>query len=143
MNKPRGLIRIAVVRPFRSNQPLTRLRQLVPGAVLLSTLPLTQERACRARPRDYCGFLVKNVRFSLCNLVCTKVFTLSPPMVLRERNIQSRSFKSSGRKTTKTGGSDPPFSAFRQPQSVVGSLPPVCSDKPSHTKDINHQQDYA
>ena len=125
MNKPPVLIRTATVRRFRSEQTLTRPFRLAPGAVLLSAVSLTQEHTCLARPRDYCGVLVKNVRISLFNLVFTKVFTLSPSKVLREKNIRSRNFKSSGGKTTKTGGSDPTFSAFSRPKSFVGSLPPV------------------
>ena len=133
MNKPRVLIRIAAAGPFRSKQTLTRPCQLVPGAVLLSALSITQEQTCRARLRDYCGFLVKNVRISLFNLVFTQVFTLAPRKVLNERNIRSRNFKSSGRKTTKTGGSDPTFSAFSRPKSFVGSLPPVLCGTRDHS----------
>jgi hypothetical protein len=135
MNKPRVLIGMATVRRFRSEQTLTRLfqPQPMPGAVLLSALPLGQEQTCRVRLRDYHGFLVKHVGISLFNLVFTQVFTLSPPKVLRERNIHSRNLKSSGRKTTKTGGSDPTFSAFSRPKSFVGSLPPVLCATQNHT----------
>jgi hypothetical protein len=127
MNNPRVLIRIAAVRRFGSEQILTRPFRLAPGSVVLSAVSLTQEQTCLARPRDYCGVLVKNVRISLCNLVWTKVFTLSLSKALREKNIRSGNFKSSGGKTTKTGGSDPTFSAFSRPKSFVGSLPPVFS----------------
>jgi hypothetical protein len=109
MNNPRVLIRIAAVRRFGSEQILTRTFRLAPGAVVLSAVSLTQEQTCLARPRDYCGVLVKNVRISLCNLACTKVFTLSPSKALREKNIRSGNFKSSGGKTTKTGGRTPLF----------------------------------
>jgi hypothetical protein len=47
------------------------------------------------------------------------------------------------RKKAKTGGSDPTFSAFSRPKSFVGSLPPVDSDKPSHTTDTRRQQNFA
>jgi hypothetical protein len=133
MNKPRVLIRIATARPLRPEQALTRLCELMPGAVLLSALSLTQEPTCRARLRGHCGVLVKNVRISLFNLVFTQVFTLSPRKVLNERNIRSRNFKSSGGKTTETGGSDPTFSAFSRPKSFVGSLPPVLCATQNHT----------
>ena len=133
MNKPRVLIRIAGARPLRSEQTVTCPFQLVPGAVLLSAPSVTQQQTCLARLDDYCGFLVKNVGISLCDLVCTKVFTLSPFKVLKERNIRSRNFKSSGRKSTKTGGSDPAFSAFGRPKSFVGPLPPVLSATQKHT----------
>jgi hypothetical protein len=49
MNKPRVLIRMATARPFRSEQTLAPLFLLVPGAVLLSALPLGQELTCRVR----------------------------------------------------------------------------------------------
>ena len=133
MNNPRVLIRIAAVRRFGSEQILTRPFRLAPGAVVLSAVSLTQQQTCVARPRDYCGVSVKNVRISLCNLVCTKVFTLSPSKALREKNIRSGNFKSSGGKTTKTCGSDPTFSAFSRPKSFVGSLPPVLCRTPNHT----------
>jgi hypothetical protein len=125
MNKPRVLIRNATARCFRSELTLTAPFQPVPRAVLRSAFSLAHEQTCRARLRDYGGFLVKNVRTPLCNLVCTQVFTFSMPKLLGERNIRSWNFKSSGRKTTKTGGSDPTFSAFSRPKSFVGSLPPV------------------
>jgi hypothetical protein len=109
MNKPRVLIRTARARTFGSKQTVTRPFQLVPRAVLLSAVSLTQEQPCRARARDCRGFLVKNVRISLFNLVCTQVFTLWPPKVLRERNIPSSKFKSAGGKSRKTGGRTPLF----------------------------------
>ena len=133
MNKPRVRTGVATATPFQSEQSLTRPFQLVPGAVLITTLSPPQERSRGARLRAYCCLSVKNVRISLCNLVCTKVFTLSPPKVLRERNIRSRNFKSDGPKTTKTGGSDPTFSAFSRPKSFVGSLPPVVCGTRDHT----------
>jgi hypothetical protein len=126
MNKPRVLIRMATARPFRSEQTLAPLFLLVPGAVLLSALPLGQELTCRVRLRDYHRFLVKNVRISLCNLACTKVFTLSPFKVLRERNLQSRNLKSSGRKTTKTGGRTPLFRLSAAQKVSWGRSRPFC-----------------
>ena len=136
MTKPRVLIRIATARPLRSEQGLTRLCEPMPGAVLLSALSPTQEPTCRARLRGHCGVLVKNVRISVFNLVCTQVFTLSPRKVLNERNIRSRNFKSSGGKTTETGGSDPTFSAFSRPKSFAGSLPPVWCAAPNQTRNL-------
>jgi hypothetical protein len=119
MNKPQLPIRIATTIPVSAEQTLTLLCQLVPGAVVLSP---NDEQPCLARLRD---FLVKNVRISPFTSFFTEVFTLSPPKILRQRNIQSRNFKSDGRKTTKTGGSDPTFSAFSRPKSSWGcSRPP-------------------
>jgi hypothetical protein len=133
MNKPRVRTGIATAIPFQSEQSLTRPFQLVPGAVLITTLSPPQEQSCGARLRAYCCFSVKNVRIPLFNLVFTQVFTLSPPKIVREKNIQSRNLKSSGRKTTKTGGSDPTFSAYSRPKSFVGSLPPIVCGTRNHT----------
>ena len=127
MKKPRALTSLAIARALRSQRTPTRLFQLVPGAVLLSALSLTQVHAWRVQLRGYSGLLVKNVRISLFNLVFTQVFTLFPLKVLNEKNIRNRNLESSGGKTTKTGGSDPTFSAFSRPKSFVGSLPPVFS----------------
>jgi hypothetical protein len=126
MNNPRMRIKVAAVKPFRSEQTLpTRPVQLVPGTVLLATFSPPQDQSCGARLSGYCSFLVKNVRISLFNLVFTQVFTLSPPKVLTGRNMLRRNFKSSGRKTTKTGGSDPTFSAFSRPKSAWGRSRPI------------------
>jgi hypothetical protein len=139
MNNPRVPTRIATASPFRSDETLTHLCKLLPEAVLRSTLSLAQEQARLARLRAYCAFLVKNVRISLFNVVCTKVFTFSPPKVLRERNIRSRNVKSSGVQTTKKGGSDPTFSAFSRPKKFRGVAPARHSEKSRHTP-YTHQQ---
>jgi hypothetical protein len=67
---------------------------------------------------------VKKVILTLCNLSCTKVFTLWQGMSRKKMQIPEPKFKSSGGKTTKTGGSDPTFLAFSRPKSLSGSLPP-------------------
>jgi hypothetical protein len=112
----------------------------VPGAVLLS---LDREQRSRAWLREYRGLVVKNVRIPLFTVVCTKVFTLSPPKILKDRNFRNRNFKSSGGQTTETGGSDPTFSAFSRPKKFSGSLPPVGSDQAAHTTDPHHQDNFA
>jgi hypothetical protein len=67
---------------------------------------------------------VKKVNLTLCNSSCTKVFTLWPRMHLQDKAMPEAKLKSSGRKTTKTGGSDPTFSAFRRPKSAWGRSRP-------------------
>jgi hypothetical protein len=67
---------------------------------------------------------VKKVNLTLCNSSCTKVFTLWPRMHLQDKAMPEAKLKSSGRKTTKTGGSDPTFSAFRRPKSSWGRSRP-------------------
>jgi hypothetical protein len=126
MNKPRVRTGIATAIPFQSEQSLTRPFQLVPGAVLITTLSPPQEQSCGARLRAYCCFSVKNVRIPLFNLVFTQVFTLSPPKIVREKNIQSRNLKSSGRKTTKTGGRTPLFRLSAAQKVSWGRSRPFC-----------------
>lgn len=143
MNRPRLPIRPATMRPVAVHHALIHLCQQVPGPALVSTLSLTQEQTGRARLRAFCWLLVKNARISLFNVICTKVFTFSPSKVLTERNIRSRNVKSSGVQTTKTGGSDPTFSAFSRPKSFSGSLPPVNSDEQSAPTKIHPQPGYS
>jgi len=71
---------------------------------------------------------VKNVTFLLCTSSCTKVFTLSAPTPLKEGAMLNRNPKSSVRKTTKTGGSDPTFPAFSRPKSPWGRSRPLPHD---------------
>jgi hypothetical protein len=71
---------------------------------------------------------VKNVNLTLCNRSCTKVFTLWPRMHLQDQAMPAAKLKSSGRKTTKTGGSDPTFSAFSRPKSSWGRSRPHRDD---------------
>ncbi len=69
---------------------------------------------------------MKSVSFSLFKPFCTKVFTLmSAYAAERQCDAWRRNSKSSGIETTKTGGSDPTFSAFSRPKSAWGSLPPL------------------
>jgi hypothetical protein len=126
MNKPPVPTGFATATPFQSEQTLTRPVELAHGAVLIAMLSPPQQHSCRARLRGYCGFLVKNVRISLFNLVFTQVFTLSPPKIVRERNIQSRNLKSSGRKTTKTGGRTPLFRLSAAQKVSSGRSRPFC-----------------
>jgi hypothetical protein len=134
MNNPRVPTRIATASPIRSDETLTHLCKLMPEAVLRSTLSLAQEQAGFARLRDSCAFSVKNVRISLFNVVCTNVFTFSPPKVLRAKHIRSRNVKSSGMQTTKTGGSDPTFWASIRPKSFRGRSRPFRKSDTAHRR---------
>jgi hypothetical protein len=68
---------------------------------------------------------VKKVILTLCNLSCTKVFTLWQGMSRKKTQIPEPKFKSSGGKTTKTGGSDPTFWAFSRPKCLRGRSRPA------------------
>jgi hypothetical protein len=59
-----------------------------------------------------------------CKSSCTKVFTSWPSMPVKKKAIAEAKPKSSGGKTTKTGGSDPTFSAFSRPKSAWGRSRP-------------------
>jgi hypothetical protein len=68
---------------------------------------------------------VTNVRNSFCTLVCTSFFTLVRSIWLREKQVEISDSESAGKKITKTGGSDPTFSASSRPKSRWGrSRPP-------------------
>ena len=55
---------------------------------------------------------------------CTRVFTLWPGIPMKDKAMAEGKLKSSGGKTTKTGGSDPTFSAFSRPKSAWGRSRP-------------------
>lgn len=93
-------------------------------APLLSTRLMSEACPPQNEQRQNGTSPVKHVRNSFCNLACTKVFTLSPLNLLRKRNIGRRNFESSGGQTTKTGGSDPTFSAFSRPKGSWGRSHP-------------------
>ena len=63
---------------------------------------------------------MKNVNMTLCKSPCTKVFTLWPGMSWKQTEMSDTKLKSSGGKATKSGGSDPTFSAFGRPKSFWG-----------------------
>ena len=67
---------------------------------------------------------MKKVNTTLCKSSCTKVFTLWPRMLQSADKMFETKRKSSGGKTTKTGGSDPTFSAFSRPKSSWGRSRP-------------------
>ena len=67
---------------------------------------------------------MKNVNTTLCKSCCTKVFTLWLRMSRAAEEIFESKCNSSGEKTTKTGGSDPTFSAFSRPKSSWGRSRP-------------------
>jgi hypothetical protein len=140
MNRPRLPIRAATTSPVAVQQALIHLCQQVPGAVLVSTLSLTQKQTSHAQLRDFRGFVVKNARISLFNVICTKVFTsFCPSKALRERNIRIGKFKTSGVQTAKTGGSDLTFSAFSRPKCSRGrSLPLVPTSQVTHCTPAKH-----
>lgn len=125
MNRPPFLTQMTTKRTRRPERNLTAIAPGVSGAVLFPAISnvralCSRARLCRARM-----FLVKNVRNSLCNLSCTKVFTPVGSKLLKETHIEIRISESSGGRTTKTGGSDPTFWALNRPKGSHGSLPPV------------------
>ena len=67
---------------------------------------------------------MKKVNLTLCKSSCTKVFTLWPRIALKHKAMAEPKRKSNGRKTTKTGGSDPTFSAFSRPKRSWGRSRP-------------------
>jgi len=67
---------------------------------------------------------VKQVVPTLCRPVCTPDFTLWLRIFVEQEEMKYPGRKSTVRRSTKTGGSDPAFSAFSRPKSVLGSLPP-------------------
>jgi hypothetical protein len=67
---------------------------------------------------------VKKVNMTPCKSSCTKVFTLWPRMPMKHKAIAEAKPKSSGGTTTKTGGSDPTFSACSRPKSAWGRSRP-------------------
>jgi len=61
---------------------------------------------------------------SPCTFGIASVFTGQKSKVLGcRRNTKARELKSRRGKNSKAGGSDPTFSAFSRPKSVVGSPP--------------------
>ena len=63
---------------------------------------------------------MKKVNMTLCKSVCTKVFTVWPSMSWKHAEIPETKLKTSGGKTTKSGGSDPTFPASGRPKSFWG-----------------------
>jgi hypothetical protein len=68
---------------------------------------------------------VKKVILTLCTLSCTKVFTLWPGISPKKTEMLEPNFKSSGGKSTKTGGSDPTFWASSRPKVFRGRSRPA------------------
>jgi hypothetical protein len=139
MNRSRVPSRIATACLFRPDQPLTHRCKLIPEALVRCPLSLDQEQTRFAQLCDYGAFLVKNVRTPFFSFDFSTVFTLLRATRLKSKWMGTRSSKHDGGKTTETGGSDPTFSAFSRPKSFVGSLPPVGSEKPSHTATPHHE----
>ena len=67
---------------------------------------------------------MKKVSLTHCKSSCTEVFTPSPRMFLQHKTLREAKPKSGGGKITKTGGSDPTFSAFSRPKSSWGRSRP-------------------
>jgi hypothetical protein len=67
---------------------------------------------------------VKKVDLTPCKSSCTKVFTVWPGMRLGPKAAAEAKPESEGRKTTKTGGSDPAFWAFSRPKGSWGRSRP-------------------
>ena len=85
-------------------------------------LPPTHFEASDARRRT-CP--VKTVKNTSCSSFFSHLFTISSEYFLGTAGDAKRAeSKSSSEQNTKSGGSDPTFSAFSRPKSFVGSLPP-------------------
>ena len=67
---------------------------------------------------------MKKVNLTPCKSACTKVFTLWPRIFFEHKALRKAEPKSGGGKITKTGGSDPTFSAFSRPKSSWGRSRP-------------------
>jgi hypothetical protein len=67
---------------------------------------------------------VKKVNMTLFTSFFTQVFTPWPRMPVEGKAMPETKPKSSSGKTTKTGGSDPTFSAFSRPKSAWGRSRP-------------------
>src|SRR5712664_242272 len=114
----------ATMLPCRPERNLTPNAQGVSGAVPLPAFSLLQKEAQLSRGSGHPGYLVKNVRNSFCTLVCTSFFTLVRSIWLREKQVEISDSESAGKKITKTGGSDPTFSASSRPKSFRGRSRP-------------------
>jgi hypothetical protein len=66
---------------------------------------------------------VKNVSLTFCKLSCTQSVTLWQRISRKKNEMPEPKPKSSGGKTTKTGGSDPTFWAFSRPKKFFGVAP--------------------
>ena len=67
---------------------------------------------------------MKNVNMTLFTSFFTRIFTLWLRLLLEHKAMPETKPKSSRGKTTKTGGSDPTFSAFSRPKSSWGRSRP-------------------
>ena len=114
----------SIVSSHRLEQNLTCLAPGVSGTALLSVIWKTR-CAQLWQPGNKPTGAVKLVILTLCMLSCTEVFTLWPRILWQEKPIPEPKTKSSGGRTTRTGGSDPTFWASIRPKGFLGSLPPV------------------
>jgi hypothetical protein len=126
MTRPPLPVTITASCSLRLEQNLTHLALGVSGAVLLLVLSEAQNviwHACRTNLNRY---EVKNVRDSFCILDCSRSFTPVRHIYLKVQPIANSISKSTGERTTKTGGSDPTFSASGRPKSFWGRSHPFC-----------------
>jgi hypothetical protein len=126
MTQPPSPAITTTMRPCRPEGNLTPNAQGVSGAVPLPAFSLLQKEAQLSRESGHPGCFVKNVRNSFCTLVCTSFFTLARSIWLIEKQVEISDSERAGKKITKTGGSDPTFSAFSRPKSSWGRSRPFC-----------------
>jgi hypothetical protein len=124
MTQPPLAAPTTTMRPCRPERNLIPNAQGASGVVPLPALSLHQKGAERSRRCSHPGCSVKNVRNSICILVCTTILTLTRRNCREEKQIENLISKSTGRKTLKTGESDPTFSAFSRPKSSWGRSRP-------------------
>src|SRR5260370_6169712 len=124
MNGPPLPTTLTAIRSHRLEQNPTYLGPGVSGAVLFSVRSEAQKAIRLPRQTNYSRFEVKDVRNSICILDCSSSFTLVRHIYLKVKPIANSTSKSTGEKNTKTGGSDPTFSAFSRPKSFRGRSRP-------------------
>jgi|SRR5579859_2533771 len=111
---------------LRLEQNLTRIAPGESGAVLLRVHSEAENafwHPCRTNLNHY---EVKNIGSSICILDCSRSFTLVRRIYLKVKQVANSTSESTSEKNTKTGGSDPTFSASGRPKSFWGRSRPFC-----------------
>ena|ERR1700737_1448889 len=123
MNRPPLPGNPSAKRTGRPEQNLASFAPRARGAVLFPLIPKIRESNSwiSVKRKDV---PVKNVRNSFCTPVFSKSFTLVRCNCLKETPMENLASKRPGGKNTKTGGSDPTFSAFSRPKSSWGRSRP-------------------
>jgi hypothetical protein len=122
MTRPPLPVTITPSCSLRPEQNLTHIG--VSGAVLLRVHSEAENaiwHACRTNLNHH---EVKNIRNSVCILDCSKSFTLVRRIYLKVKPVANSTSESTGGKNTKTGGSDPTFSASGRPKIFWGRSRP-------------------